>query len=415
MNWPNVQLQAIALPEKGAIVSGPFGSNISAKYFVEEGVPVIRGNNLTKGNTKFIDEGFAYLTEAKAAEFRNCIAVTDDIVFTAAGSIGQVGMIPPDSRYEKYVISNKQLRVRLDRSKADPNFVYAWLASPLMVRYLENMNNGGAVPLLNLGIVRKVPVPLPPIATQNKIADILSAYDDLIENNRRRIALLEAAARLLYREWFVHLRFPGHEHITITDGLPAGWERRYLGDVVSTQYGHTASASEEEEGPKFVRGTDINKRSFIDWSSVPYCPEQGLNFEKYALSPGDILVIRMADPGKVALVEEPVRAVFASYLVRLEIINPREIPPMFLFMTLMDERYQGFVGASSGGATRKSASAKLLTDFRFVLPPRYLLQLFVDQVVPLRGMIRNLVDQSASAARARDLLLPRLMNEEITV
>ena len=117
MNWPKVQLQAIALHEKGAIVSGPLGSNISAKYFVEEGVPVIRGNNLTKGRTKFIDEGFAYLTEAKAAEFRNCIAVANNIVFTAAGSIGQVGMIPPDSRYEEYVISNKQLRVRLDRSQ----------------------------------------------------------------------------------------------------------------------------------------------------------------------------------------------------------------------------------------------------------------------------------------------------------
>ena len=123
----------------------------------------------------------------------------------------------------------------------------------------------------------------------------------------------------------------------------------------------------------------------------------------------------MADPGKVAIVEEPVGAVFASYLVRIKIKNPAEIPPIFLFLTLMGERYQGFVGASSGGATRKSAGAKLLTDFHFVLPPKNLLQLFVEQVMPLRGMIRNLVDQSASAARARDLLLPRLMNGEVTV
>ena len=173
MIWPKVELQNIALNDKGAIASGPFGSNISAKYFVEEGVPVIRGNNLTKGKTKFIDESFAYLTETKAAEFPNCIAVTDDIVFTAAGSIGQVGIIPPDTRYEQYVISNKQLRVRLDKSKANPNFVYAWLSSPLMVRYLENMNNGGAVPLLNLGIIRKVPVPLPPMETQTRLRQSL--------------------------------------------------------------------------------------------------------------------------------------------------------------------------------------------------------------------------------------------------
>ena len=415
MNWPQVELQNIALREKGAIVSGPFGSNISAKYFVDEGIPVIRGNNLTKGKAKFIDDGFAYLTETKAAEFRNCMAVTDDIVFTAAGSIGQVGIIPPEARYEKYVISNKQLRVRLDRSKANPNFVFAWLSSPQMVRYLENMNNGGAVPLLNLGIIRRVPVPLPTIETQDKIAEILSAYDDLVENNRRRITLLEAAARLLYREWFVHFRFPGHEHVEIIDGIPEGWERRYLADVVSTQYGYTASAFDEKVGPRFLRGTDINKSSFIDWWSVPYCSEHGLDFQKYALKPGDILVIRMADPGKVAIVEKRVRAVFASYLVRLQVRNPIDVPPLFLFMTLQDHRYQGFIGASSGGSTRKSASAALLTDFHFSLPPKVLVDLFVEQIAPLREMITKLVDQSAIAAQARDLLLPRLMNGEVAV
>ena len=204
------------------VAMGPFGSNIKTDNFVKSGVPVIRGNNLTKGECKFIDDGFVYLTDSKAAEFPNCIAVVDDIVFTAAGSIGQVGLIPADSRYERYVISNKQLRVRLDQEKADPLFVYYWLSSKRMTRYLESMNNGGAVPLLNLGIIRKVPVPHPTLKIQQRIASILSAYDDLIENNRRRIQLLEQAARLLYKEWFVHLRFPGHEHVKIKDGVPEG-------------------------------------------------------------------------------------------------------------------------------------------------------------------------------------------------
>lgn len=191
--------------------------------------------------------------------------------------------------------------------------------------------------------------------------------------------------------------------------------KQHLGDVVTTQYGYTASATYEEVGPKFLRGTDINKRSFIDWWNVPYCSEQNLDFKKYALVPGDILIIRMADPGKVALVEKPVRAVFASYLVRLKIRNWDEVPPIFLFMTLMDERYQGFIGSSSGGSTRKSASAKLLTDFFFVQPPKVLLDLFIDQIMPIREMIVKLVDQSAGAARARDLILPRLMNGDIAV
>ena len=163
--------------------------------------------------------------------------------------------------------------------------------------------------MLNLSseIVSRFPIRLPTIKVQKDIATILSAYDDLIENNRRRIALLEEAARLLYREWFVHFRFPGHEHVKIIDGLPEGWDRQYLGDVVATQYGHTASASKEEDGPKFVRGTDINQRSFIDTGRPSRIVQSGgLNFDKYALFPGDILVIRMADPGKVALVEQSV-------------------------------------------------------------------------------------------------------------
>jgi len=260
-----------------------------------------------------------------------------------------------------------------------------------------------------------VKVEIPPLAAQRKIADILSAYDELIETNRRRIALLEQAARMLYREWFVHFRFPGHEHVKIIDGLPEGWQRRYLADEVSTQYGHTATASEEVIGPKFLRGMDINKQSFIDWSTVPTCPEQGLDFEKYSLEPGDLLVIRMADPGKVAIVEKQVRAVFASYLVRLKINDQSETPPIYLFLTRTDKAYQGFIGAASGGSTRKSASAPLLTDFHFILPPKSLLRLFVEQVQPVRELINRLVDQSAAAAQARDLLLPRLMSGEIAV
>ena len=353
-----------------------------------------------------------YCKASERDQNRFSLEVGDIVVARTGATVGYAKQIRD---LQSAVFASYLVRFRVDSALADPYFVGCLVESKTYKRYVKSQIGGAAQPNANAKVLGRFVFKLPSWSIQRRIASILSAYDDLIENNRRRIALLEEVARLLYREWFVHWRFPGHERVKVTDGLPEGWERQYLGDVVSTQYGHTASASEEEEGPKFVRGTDINKRSFIDWSSVPYCPEQGLNFDKYALSPGDILVIRMADPGKVALVEEPVRAVFASYLVRLEIMKPKEIPPIFLFMTLMDERYQGFVGASSGGATRKSASAKLLTDFHFVLPPRNLLQLFVEQMVPLRGMIRNLVDQSASAARARDLLLPRLMNGEIAV
>ena len=387
MNWPKVQLQAIALHEKGAIVSGPFGSNISAKYFVEEGVPVIRGNNLTKGRTKFIDEGFAYLTEAKAAEFRNCIAVANDIVFTAAGSIGQVGMIPPDSRYGEYVISNKQLRVRLDRSKADPNFVYAWLSSPLMVRYLENMNNGGAVPLLNLGIVRRVPVPLPPLETQNRIADILSAYDDLIENNRRRIALLEEAARLLYREWFVRLRFPGHEHTKIADGVPEGWERTALGNIGQLNYGKALKADDRIDGEFPVYGS----------SGIV-----GTHHESYLQGPG-IIVGRKGNVGSVYWTYEDFWPIDTVYFFEPSAVT------LYVYYTLQNVDFISTDVAVPGLNRNFARSRKVL------MPSDQVREAFDGIAVPLHKQISLLQKETESLSRARDLLLPRLMNGEVPV
>ena len=331
------------------------------------------------------------------------------LCITIAANIAETSILDIEACFPDSVIG-----FIADRNKADTRYVKYLFDAVLKMRF-QSFTQGAAQDNLSQTKLLSIKFPVPEVVVQRKVADILSSYDDLIENNWRRIALLEEAARLLYREWFVHFHFPGHEHTKIIDGVPDGWSRRYLGDVVTTQYGYTASASDEEVGPKFVRGTDINKRSFINWSTVPYCPEQSLDFNKYVLVPGDILVIRMADPGKVALIEKPIRAVFASYLVRLKIKNPDEVQPIFLFMTLMEERYQGFIGSSSGGSTRKSANARLLTDFFFEQPPKFLLKLFVEQITPIREMITKLVEQSEGAARARDLLLPRLMNGEIAL
>ena len=227
--------------------------------------------------------------------------------------------------------------------------------------------------------------------------------------------MLEQAARLIYKEWFVHLRFPGYEDVKIIDGVPEEWERKHLSELVATQYGFTETATDEPIGPKFLRGTDINKTSYIDWSTVPYCPEDKLDFRKYALRIDDIVVIRMADPGKVAIVETEEKAVFASYLVRFTRKAGVAIPALYLFYVLSDNAYQGFISGASGGATRKSASAKLLVDFNILIPPLTLAALFVDQVNPLRQQIQTLLQQNASLRQARDLLLPRLMNGEIVV
>ncbi len=120
---------------------------------------------------------------------------------------------------------------------------------------------------------------------------------------------------MLYREWFVNFRFLSYEKVkmakSVLGPIPEGWNVEKLSSLVETQYGYTESATENPVGPRFLRGMDINKSSFIDWDSVPYCPIAADTIDDYRLNRGDIVIIRMADPGKVGIVEQDVEAVFA--------------------------------------------------------------------------------------------------------
>ena len=178
-------LERICSQEKGAIISGPFGSNISSKFFVDSGVPVIRGNNLSLSLDKFYDTGFAFVTKQKADEL-NCYAHRDDLIITAAGTIGQVGIIPKNSIYKEYVISNKQIRARLDTNKIDLLYAYYWFSSPWIKDLLIRSNKGSTVPLLTLSEVKDLPISYPEdLAEQKRIASIIESISSKIENNNK--------------------------------------------------------------------------------------------------------------------------------------------------------------------------------------------------------------------------------------
>lgn len=260
----------IADPNSRAIVSGPFGSNIGSRFFVDSGIPVIRGNNLTTDTTRFVDSGFVFITEEKAKEFRNCEAVSDDLVFTAAGTLGQVGIIPRSCQYSRYIISNKQLRARVESARVDPLFVYYWLSSKEMVSYIQKRNTGSSVPLINLSVLRSLPIPLPPLPEQRGIANILGSLDDKIEMNRQMSETLEAMARALFKSWFVDFdpvrakiegrwrkgeslpglpadlweAFPDRMVDSELGEIPEGWEVKSAGNLFEVAIGKTPPRKE---------------------------------------------------------------------------------------------------------------------------------------------------------------------------
>jgi type I restriction enzyme S subunit len=283
---------------------------------------------------------------------------------------------------------------------------------------LSARSSGTTVLGIKQSELRQVRIPYFPLSVQRRIAGVLSAYDDLIENNTRRIRILEEMAQAIYREWFVHFRFPGHKKVKLVPSplgpIPEGWNIVNLSDLVETQYGYTESATADQVGPKFVRGMDLNKRSFIEWDSVPFCRISDEDHSKYRLDQGDVLVIRMADPGKPGIVEKPVDAVFASYLIRIK-SKSKSLTPYFLFHFLLSERYQGYIAGVSTGTTRKSASAGVITGIELMLPPEPVTRQFEAEVAPLRSMLNNLLDRSAILRRTRDYLLPKLISGEVDV
>jgi len=324
------------------------------------------------------------------------------------GTLGEIHYVTTD-----YWPLNTTLFVK-DFKGNHPRFVSYFLRT----LNFSSQNVAGAVPGVNRNYLHLLPVRLPPLSTQRRIAALLSAYDDLIENNLRRIKILEEMAQNLYREWFVKFRFPGHQNVPFTDSplgrIPEGWKVKALSELVNTQYGYTASAQEKPVGPKYLRGMDINKTTYIDWDAVPYCPIPDAQFPKYQLAEGDIVTIRMADPGKVGIVEKDVNAVFASYLVRLSRTSNR-IGPYYLFQFLSAERYQGYITGASTGTTRKSASAGVLTGIDILVPPESILADFESQVQPFRRLLNNLLERNTTIRRTRDLLLPRLISGEVDV
>ena len=409
MSWSRITL--------GDVVEIKHGFAFKSQYFSDDGEYVV----LTPGN--FNEEGGFRLRPGKARFYlgdipKAYVLEAGDLIVAMTeqgpGLLGSSALIPENGKY----LHNQRLGLihNLDQKRLDKRFLYYLFNTRIVRGQISGSATGTKVRHTAPDRIYRVNVSVPSdTSEQKKIAGILSAYDDLIENIRRRIQLLERTARLLYKEWFVHLRFPGHEHAKIKDGVPEGWKNNHLSELVVTQYGFTETATAEPIGPRFLRGKDINKASYIDWSTVPYCPEDSLDFSKYALKFGDIVVIRMADPGRVAIVETEEKAVFASYLVRLTRKAGVDIPNLYLFYVLSGDAYQGFISAASGGATRKSASAKLLVDFCVLNPSALLARAFVDQVQPLRQQIQALLRQTANLKKARDLLLPRLMNGEVSV
>jgi type I restriction enzyme S subunit len=271
----------------------------------------------------------------------------------------------------------------IDPDKADYRYVfYALLRS---YETLKGLSRGAAQNNLNAAQVKAFTIPAPPVQVQQDIGDILSSYDDLIENNRRRMALLEESARLLYREWFVRLRFPGHEHTRIVDGLPEGWERKTLGDSITLNYGKALKAEIRVEGDYPVYGSS----GIVGTHEKPLvkCPA--------------IILGRKGNVGSVYWSSKSFYPIDTVYFVTPESSS------LYLFYALKNMHFIS-TDVAVPGLNRDFAYSRPLLH-----PPVTLLRSFHETVDPMHAQLDKLDETNQKLRAARDLLLPRLMSGEL--
>jgi type I restriction enzyme S subunit len=412
-SWPTKNLVEVAAKKRWALNGGPFGSKLSRKHYSEIGVPVIRGTNLP-ANAKFSFDDFVFVSEAKANELLANNAHPGDLIFTQRGTIGQVGLIPLDSPIPRFVISQSQMKLTVDPDQADALFLYYFFTSPDTVQKVQNLAFSAGVPHINLDILRKFETPVPPLAVQRRIAGILSAYDDLIENSQRRIRILEEMARVLYREWFVHFRFPGFDSAAEASRAPSSWKHTALKDVAEVRLGKMLDQS-KNRGELMPYLANVNVRwGEFDVSALRMMRFEEHECEAYGLRVGDIVMCEGGEPGRCAIWRNQVDGVMIQKALH-RIRCRAGMSFVYLYHCLRQLGENGFLSSLFTGSTIKHLPLEKLANVRLMVPHADLLAQFENVAGPIESQIFSLQCQIQVLRRNRDLLLPRLLSGQIDV
>lgn len=375
----------------GIIRTGPFGSQLHESDYTEEGIPVVMPKDIVDGKVSV--EGIARINEADVARLAQHKLHRGDIVYGRRGDIGRRALIT--NKEEGWLCGTGCLRISLGNTLLDPLFLYYYLGQPDIIKWIFNQAIGATLPNLNTEIIRSIRVKYPTLPTQRKIASILSAYDDLIENNTRRIAILEEMAQSLYREWFVHFRFPGHEKKRMVESalgmIPEGWEVVKLGDALTLQRGFDLPVGERGEG------------------NVPVYAATGLNGTHSVAKvkgPG-VLTGRSGSLGTVTYIHED----FWPLNTTLWIKDYRLVSPAYAYYILNSIELKTF----NSGAAVPTLNRNDVHQAPVIIPSREMIDEFDSFVLPLFKASKKLKQKNANLRRTRDLLLPKLISGEVDV
>ncbi|AQV35482.1 restriction endonuclease subunit S [Escherichia coli] len=384
MSWQSEPLSALTL--KIGSGSTPRGGD---SVYISEGTTLIRSQNVY--NNEFSTDGLVYIDEKTAEKMKGVSVEKEDVLVNITGDSVARCCLVHDAVLPARVNQHVAI-LRTNPKKLLPHFLAFYMVSPFMqAKMLSWAGTGGTRKALTKGMLEGFEIPLPPVDVQDKIVQKIKTYNDLIENNRRRIQLLEESARLLYQEWFVHLRFPGHKQVKITDGVPEGWSKEPLENLLVLQRGFDLPVSKRIEG------------------SVPIYASTGINgFHNVAKVKGPGVVTgRSGSLGTVMYVAKDYWPLNTTLWVK----EFKKASPIFATYLLRAMKLEGY----NGGAAVPTLNRNDVHKVDVLCPESKLMNEFEVQVENIFKQIDKLKEYNEKLAQARDLLLPKLMSGELTV
>lgn len=375
------------------------GFAFKTKDFSDEGVPIVKIKNITPPNVSL--EDLTYVSDEIAQKSEKFMLSYNDVLIAMTGShINQwasvVGRVARVKYKEKSLLNQRVGKIIVkDQKKANIDYIYYFLQQDETKVMLANQA-GGAANQANISplMIKRLEFPAPDIEVQNKIADILSAYDDLIENNQKQIKLLEEAAQRLYKEWFVDLRFPGYEQTRIIDGVPEGWKKGCLGDIA-----------------EFKRGKTITKTIAID-GNIPVVAggTEPAYYHNIANTKAPVITVS-ASGANAGFVRMYHKDVFASDCSFVDTNTTEYLPFVYCFM--VNNKAQ--LDILQKGSAQPHVYAKDINAIMLNIPNVNIIYSFCENTKSFFDKVKILEQSIRNLKEARDRLLPKLMSGEIEV
>lgn len=366
---------------------------------VSDGIRFVRGGDVFKGRIAIKE--LRTISPQLSDQYKRTLLRGGELLVSLVGNPGEVAIVPSELTGANIA---RQVGLVPLTSEVNPRFVMYYLQSPQGRAELFVRTQGAVQQVINLADLKKVKIPRWPCHLQDRIVEILSAYDDLIENNQRRIHLLEQAARLLYKEWFVNLRFPGHEHTRIIDGVPEGWVEKPLNEIAEITMGQSPKSmyyNEEGIGLPFHQG--VTNFGFRFPAREIYCTVQNRLAES-----GDILFSVRAPVGRLNIAQEKI--VIGRGLAAIR--SNRSQQNLLYYMLKSHFFKEDMMG---GGAIFAAITKKDLHDVTLLQPSGQLAGMFMDYIVPIDLQITNLQQTIERLGKVRDLILPRIMDARFAI